>query len=144
MLSSFQDIEDISSDQPRQRWFIDLEWYQHNNRSFFFLAKSCLCPKCRELVKGDEGAVPVANVLKAIKNCCSKCPDFITSRQPVLDSIFRLFLANGNQPLDIEEMSNQLSERRGANAYPTSYEVLSRLLKNDHYYGLRQVQETGG
>ncbi|GAI07324.1 unnamed protein product, partial [marine sediment metagenome] len=45
-----------------------------------------------------------ADLLTTIKDCCSKTPGFITDKLPILGSIFRLFLANGNQPLDVEEL----------------------------------------
>jgi len=60
---------------------------------------------------------------------------------PVLESIFRLFLANGNQPLELEELGKQLSEWRDGDTYRTSEEILSRLLLSDQYYGLRQISE---
>ena len=128
---------DKDKDQISPRWFIDLDWYQQNNRSFFVLAQSCLCPKCHERLK--EGEVSAVDLLTATRDCCSKAPGFITDKLPVLESIFRLFLANGNQPLDLEEMGEQLMEWRGRNAYRTSTEVLSRLLKSDRRYGLRQA-----
>lgn len=134
-VSKFVDREDINSDQVRLRWFIDLDWYQSNKRSFFTLAQNCLCPKCRQQLKVEEGEIAAADLLKASKNCCSREPGFITGGLPILESIFRLFLANGNQPLDLEELGEQLSERRGR----TSVEVLSRLLESDRYYGIRQV-----
>jgi len=121
------------TDQIRPRWFIDLDWYKQNNRSFCALAQGCLCPKCCERLK--EGEIPAAELLTATRDCCSKTPDFITDRLPILESIFRLFLANGNQPLDLEELGKQLSEWRGR---VTSPEIFSRLLENDQYYGLRQ------
>ena len=131
--------EDINSDQDRRGWFIGLDWYQPNNRSFFSLARSCLCPKCRRRLKVEEREIAAADLLTAIKDCCSKKPGFITGKLPILESIFRLFLANGNQPLDAEELGQQLSERRGRDTYRTSVEVLSRLLESDRYYGLRPV-----
>ena len=130
------DKEDISTNQVSRRWFIDLDWYQQNSRSFFALAQNCLCPKCQQQLKGEISA---ADLLTTIKDCCSKTPDFITGRLPILESIFRLFLANGNQPLDLEELGKQLSERREGGSYRNSPEVLSRLLESDHYYGVRQV-----
>jgi len=130
------DKEDTSTNQVSQRWFIDLDWHQQNNRSFLALAQSCLCPKCQEQLKGEISA---ADYLSAIKDCCSKTPDFITGKLPILESIFRLFLANGNQPLDLEELGTQLSEWRGGDTYRTSVEILSRLLSSDQYYGLRQI-----
>jgi hypothetical protein len=130
------DKEDTSTNQVSRRWFIDLDWHQQSNRSFFALAQGCLCPKCQEQLKGEISA---ADLLTTIKDCCSKPPNFITGESPILESIFRLFLANGNQPLDLEKLGRQLGEWRGGDTYRTSAEILSRLLSSDQYYGLRQV-----
>lgn len=132
------DKQDLTTDQVEQRWSIDLDWYQQNNRSFLALAQRYLCPKCREQFTGEMSA---DDLLTTIKDCCSKTPGFITGELPILDSIFRLFLANGNQPLDVEELGNQLNELRGGDTYRTSPEILSRLLNSDHYYGLREVKD---
>jgi len=130
------DNQDITTDQTRPRWFIDLDWYQQNSRSFLALAQGRLCPKCRERLQ--EGEISAADLLATIKDCCSKTPDFITARLPILERIFRLFLASGNQPLDVEELGKQLSDWCGGEPHDTSAGILSRLLKTDQYYGLRQ------
>lgn len=78
-----------------------------------------------------------ADLLITIRDCCSEAPDFITGRLTVLESIFRLFMANGNQPLGLEELGEQLNEWRDRDSCRVSDEVLSRLLDNDRYYGLR-------
>ncbi len=129
--------EDITTEQVRQGWFIDLDWFRQNNRSFSALARGCLCAKCRERLKGE---VLPADLLTTIRDCCSKHPGFITDEMPILACVFRLFLANGNQPLELEELRRQLSDWWGGDTYRTSAEILSRLLKSDQYYGLRQVQ----
>ncbi len=131
--------EDTSPDQVRLYCFIDLDWYQLSNRSFSILAQNCLCPECRQQLRVEEGETAATKLLTAIKNCCSKEPSFITAELPLLESIFRLFLATGNQPLDLEKLGKQLSERRGGDPSRTSVEILSRLLASDQYYGLRQV-----
>lgn len=132
------ETEDIDSGQVKIYWFIDLDWYQPNNRSFLYLAQRCLCPRCREQLKVEEGEVAVADLLTAIKDCCSREPGFITGGLPILESVFRLFLATGNQPLDLEELGKQLREWRGGDTR-ASAETLSRLLASDRYYGLRPV-----
>ena len=132
------DKENTDTNQVSQRWFIDLDWYQQSNRVFFALAQGCLCPKCQKRLKGKTSA---PDLLANIKGCCSKAPDFITGKLSILESIFRLFLANGNQPLDLEELGKQLSEWRGGGTYHTSAEILSRLLASDQYYGLRQINK---
>lgn len=134
------DNEDITIEQVKPHWFIDLDWYQQNNRSFSALAQKCLCAKCRERLTGDLSA---DELLATIRDCCSQTPDFITGRLPILESIFRLFLANGNHPLDLEELGKQLTHWRGSDTYRTSPEILSRLLKDEQYYGIRQVLESG-
>lgn len=133
------DREEISSDQVKPYWSIDLDWYQPNNRSFFTLARGCLCPKCRKQLKADEGEVSATDLLVAINDCCSQKPGFITGETPILESVFRFFLASGNQPLELEELGKQVSEWRGGDSYRTSVEMLSRLLERDRYYGLRQT-----
>lgn len=130
------DNQYITTDQIRPRWFVDLDWYQKNNRSLLALAQGCLCPRCREQLQ--EGEISAADLLTTIKDCCSKTPDFITARVPILERIFRLFLASGNQPLDVEELGKQLTDWCGEETHRTSAEILSRLLESDQYYGLRQ------
>lgn len=124
--------------QVRPRWFIDVEWFQQNGYSFSVLARRHLCPKCQKRLKERKKEVTANDLLSALKGCCSKVPGFITGKLPILESIFRLLLANGNQPLDLEELGRQLSEWRGGDSQRTSVEILSRLLENDRHYGLRQ------
>jgi len=131
--------EEIINEEASPRWFLDIDWYQQNNRSLFTLAQHCLCYNCRERLETNESNDSISELLAAIENCCSQGPDFITSRLPIMESVFRLILANGNRPLELEELGNQLRERLGGDTYRTSPEMLSRLLSNDRYYGLRQV-----
>ena len=138
MISNFVDKENTNTNQVSPHWFIDLDWHQQSNRSFFAMAQCRLCPKCQGRLKGEISA---ADLLTTTKDCCSKTPNFITGKLPILESIFRLFLANGNQPLDLEELGKQLSKWRGGDTYRTSVEILPRLLSSDQYYGLRQINK---
>ena len=131
--------EKIGTAQPKPRWFIDFDWYQQNNRSFPALAKNYLCSKCRKKLNAKEKAISETELLSTIKDCCAKESGFISSQLPILESVFRLFLANGNQPLALEELGRQLSKLLGGDTYRTSAEILSRLLRNEQYYGIRPV-----
>lgn len=131
--------EDTELKQPLPRWIIDLDWFPQSNRSFAIVARSCLCSGCRKQLGEKPEEIPTADLMATIRDCCSKQPAFITSELPVMASIFRLLLANENQPLDTEELSRRLTEwRRG---YPISPESLIRLLENDRYYGISRVAE---
>ena len=135
------DREDINTEEPKPLWFIDLDWFKLNGRSFLPLIQAGLCPKCRKQLKAGEEGPSVDELLSSIRDCCSNTPGFITRNLPILESVFRLFLANGNQPLALEELGKQLSERRSGDTFRTSAEVLLRLLSNDQYYGIRPVQD---
>jgi len=128
--------EEITTDQVEPSYFIDLDWLQQNNRSFSILARGYLCPQCRERLKEE---ISPDELLTTIKDCCSKTAGFITDKLPILESIFRLFLANGNQPLEVEELRKQWSEWSGGDTFLASAEVLSRLLRDEQYYGIRRV-----
>jgi hypothetical protein len=132
--------ENISVEQPVARWFIDFDWFPQNGRSFSALARERLCPACRQRLTATPPETAAGDLLEAISDCCSKTAGFIHGGLPVLESVFRLFLANGNQPLDLEELSWELSEQRAGGGYRTSPQVLSRLLENDRYYGLGRFE----
>ena len=134
-------MEDNNLEKNKSSWSIDLEWIQSSNRSFSAMTHHCLCERCRERLRIEEEEVPADEILAAINNCCSKEPNFITAGLPVFESIFRIFLANGNQPLNLKELDEQLVEWRAGNPYHASIDVLSRLLENDRYYGLRRFAD---
>lgn len=117
---------------------IDFEWYEKNKRSFVALAKSRLCLECQDKVKVSE--LSEVELLNAIKDCCSQTPGFILPKLPILESAFRIFLANGNQMLTLEEILNQLKQYRGE-GFSLAPEVLGRLFENERYYGLRRLPE---
>jgi hypothetical protein len=128
------------TEQPAKTWFIDLKWYEQNNRSFTNLAKDALCAKCRKRFTGKHKEASPDDLIKTISECCASQPDFITNHQPILTSIFRLFLANKNEPLDLTSLSKLLDEKRGGDVSRSSVSVLSRLLKDENYYGIRQAE----
>src|SRR5688500_4509972 len=121
LMQSDQAADTLEVEAPR--FFIDLGWYDQNGRSFRAMAQGRFCPSCqakigtkteerlptvdkksnrvvyevREVAYGDQ---PMA----AIRGCCSKQRNYITPETPVLESIYRVFLANGNQPATLERV----------------------------------------
>ena len=132
--------QDMGINEVRLRYFIDLDWYQQQGRSFASLAASRLCPTSRKKEKTKSEAA----LLRTIKQCCSKRDGFITPNMPLLEMIFRLLLANGNQPLELGQMQEQLQKWLGdsSNARDLSVLKLKRILSNDKYYGLRPAPLT--
>ena len=135
-----EDTEEVGVEQEESRWAIDPDWFEANNRSLLALIENCLCSKCRKRLDSEEKRGSLDDLMTAVRECCSNETDYITGELPIMESVFRLFLANGNQALDLIELGRQLSERRGVDTYRTSVEILSRLLKYDVYYGIRPME----
>lgn len=94
------------------------------------MVQGALCPRHR----ADSETDP-QKLIETIRSCCSQASDFIPPHLPLLASIFRLILAEGNQPVAIEKLAERLSSLRGESLYP---QTLSRLLIIEpRFYGLR-------
>ena len=119
-------------------YFIDLSWYENEGRSFLTLASRRLCPSCQR----KEISAP--KLFQTIKQCCSKKKGFIPPNPPLLEMVFRLFLADSNQLQDLEQIQQQLLKwLADASLRDLSLPKLKRIIENDRYYGLRTVpQET--
>lgn len=145
---------------PDERYFIDSDWYEQNGLSFNDVLQERMCPQCQrrmgeeveerypildkrtrrvtyELRRVRYGSRPVA----VIRDCCARKSGFITPDMPVLEAIFRMLLANGNQPMPLEHIRDQLREW-----CPTGRcqwlllpaETIRRIVENDQFYGLRR------
>lgn len=147
--------------QEKKRFFIDLKWYDDHNRSFKAMAQARFCKQCQEKIGTEtQERVPTfnpqtgrvvyemrsvpygSNPIAVIRSCCSKARGYITPDTPVLETIFRVFLANGNQPVDAEAIREQISEWIPLAGRPHNYEAdyLEKALVGDDYYGLREFR----
>jgi len=73
----------------------------------------------------------------------SKDPDYLLPDTPLKEAIFRVILANGNEAMTAENISELLTERWAMTAYPrdVSPEVIQRLLESSYTYGIVKVAE---
>ena len=140
-MTTAQDIttaQDVNAEEIQTRYFVDLNWYQEQGRSFAILAASRLCPTSRK----KEKSKAEATLMRTIKQCCSKREGFISSNMPLLEMVFRIFLANGNQPLKLGQIQEQLQKLGDiSSTRDLSIPRLKRIIDNDQYYGLRPVPE---
>jgi hypothetical protein len=131
--------EEKTAESPETRWAISLDWLDSNNRSATMLISEHLCPDCASKLNPGKKEPSPEELISIIQNCCSNTPEFISHRLPVMESVFRLFLGNGNQSMGLDEVGQRLSQLSGGDSYRTSPEALLRLLKNDRYYGLQEI-----
>ena len=128
------------------KFHIDVTWWQENNRDMRVYVREALCDECREAYKDyqdvgeidaiDEQTAEVRRVdglTHVLRTCCSLKPGYITPTTPVVDAIFRTFLANGNQPLSVNELYELLDRRPPAL-------ILRMLTAGTVYMGIRPVR----
>ena len=164
MTDSMRDLivsesDESSAERQAPRYFIDLPWLEMNGRSFRSMAQgrfsavaqSKLGTVTQERVptvekKSHKVVYEVKDVrfgdqpMAVIRSVCSKERNYITPETPVLECVFRVLLATGNQPATIERIREQLGDWISLRDRPHGYapELIERLINHDHRYGIRQ------
>lgn len=107
------------------KFHIDMDWWQENKRDIRVYLKDMLCDLCKEEYASakhsveeidwvDEQTGEVTRVdwlWHSLRSCCSTRPDYITPNTPIIDAVFRTFLANGNEPLSAQELYERIDRR---------------------------------
>jgi hypothetical protein len=148
--------EDTEATTP---YFIDTSWFAENDFSFEDFTRARMCESCvgrlgeeieeryTELDKKSGRATFSfrkvtygSNPSRVIRDCCSKKKDYITPDMPTLEAIFRVYLANGNVPMPLSHVREQLTEwcpGGGCQWLLLPMDALERLVQNDRFYGIR-------
>jgi hypothetical protein len=129
----------------KTKFHIDLAWWQEQGRDVRVYIREALCDSCQEMpvsqgedhlvdwVDEQSGMVTRVDPLwHSLRTCCSLKSDYITPNTTVIDAVFRTFLANGNQPLSIQELYELLDRRPPAT-------LLRLLTAGSVYMGIRPV-----
>ena len=142
-------------------YHVDPSWFDENNLSFEDVVRARMCDACRVKIGQEvEERAPVfdkgtgrmkfevkqttygSDPLKFIREHCGRAKNYIHRDMPTLEAIFRVYLANGNQPMPLEHVREQLAEwcpGGGCQWLLLPLETVERLVQNDSYYGLRQT-----
>lgn len=151
---------EVTEETPR--YYIDLSWFDENGLSFNDIAQARMCEECRAKLGTEvEERTPIfdkktgrmtfefkkvrygSNPIRTIRDHCARRKGYITPEMPTLEAIFRIYLANGNQPMPLEHVREQLTEwcpGGGCQWLMLPTEALERLVQHDTYYGIRRHQ----
>ena len=101
---------------------IDFDWWQQNDSNWRVFLLDFLCENHKAAFADQNGnqlidaidpetaeVTQVDGLLYELINHCAQQEGFLKQNLPLVAQIFRIFLSNGNQPLD----ANQLSEKTG-------------------------------
>jgi hypothetical protein len=106
------------------RYHVDFDWWSKSDRDWRVYLRNYLCPEHQEAfadldmeeqvdwVDPETAEVQQVDGLQHILiTHCAKEESFITQQTTLVDSVFRLFLANGNTPLTPVELAEQLGRQ---------------------------------
>lgn len=104
------------------QFHIDFDWWVQNDNDWRVYLFGLLCPTHQEAFAGnielqmvdfvDRNTAEVQRldgVQHVLITHCAKEPDFITPHTTVVDAVFRLLLASGNEPMTPIEMAVHLN-----------------------------------
>jgi hypothetical protein len=123
---------------------IDFDWWEHNDRNWHVYLRSLLCPEHQQVLAdvAEDAAIdwvnprtgevqPVNGVQHALMSHCALLPEFLDEHTMVVEAVFRVFLANGNQPMSAQQLAEKLNRPA---------QILLRTLAGPRVYrGLRPV-----
>ena len=125
---------------------IDFNWWENNERDWRVYLRSNLCPEHKEAFEGvnveervdwvDPETAEVQRVdglQHVLITHCAKQPGFITEHSTLVDAVFRIFLANGNSPLNAVELGEELGRQPNV--------ILRTLSGTRVYRGLRPCDQ---
>jgi hypothetical protein len=98
---------------------IDFDWWKSQDRNWRNALESFLCEEHRPFFKsvGDATSADLVNLetgevtqgdplLDILTHHCAKQEGFLNPSGPLVDSIFKIFLVNDNEPLNAEELAS--------------------------------------
>ncbi len=127
------------------KFHIDYGWFEKNSQDVKVLIRKCLTPDQQEnmptystelydYIDDRTGEVTqVDPILHLIRSQNVQDPNFITTRTPVAEAVFRVFLINNNQSMTPSELSARISRKPS--------EILAQLGGRVVYNGIRPVPD---
>lgn len=125
---------------------IDFNWWKKNDRNWRVFLRSFLCEEHQAMFENLENdeiidsvdpqtaeVIQVDGLQHVLISHCAKQEDFLNNRMALVDSVFRIFLSNGNQPLNSEELGEILNR-------PSST-ILRTLSGIRVYKGIRPISD---
>ena len=102
-------------------FMIDFDWWKNHDRDWRVYLRSFLCEdhqKVFENLSNDEmidwvdpetaEVTQVDGLQHILISHCAQQESFLTEKMALVDSVFRVFLSNGNKPLTVKQLSEIL------------------------------------
>ncbi len=134
--------EEQTAEATATRYAIHMDAFEAAGLSFAFTVRNRRCWQCQQTL--DDMETPIGDAaehMREIASCCSGKPDYLLPGTPLTEAVFRLLLANGNQPLTAEEIRGGLSVAWASVLYmkDLSDDLLVRLVEGENMYAIGPV-----
>ena len=124
-----------------RRYYVDIDGEQASGGSAAALVATRRCRSCIE-ADGEDLTGDPAEAIAMIAEHCSTTEDYLLDDTPIREAVFRLILADGNEPKSAEEISEALVSLWSSNpSRDISPWVVGRLLEHGQSYRVVQHQE---
>jgi len=130
------------------KFHIDYDWWRRADRDVEVFLRDYLCPEHKQALASHEGDLvfdfvdpetaevrQIGGIQQVLMSHCARQPGYLAPNNTLVDSVFRILLANGNSPIS----SNELSQRLGRPALT----ILRTLSAPRVYKGIRPILEAG-
>lgn len=119
------DSRNISLVKPslNTKFHVDFNWWKSHDRDWKIYLRGFLCPLHQEMFKdfSDQDQIDwvdpetaevsqIDAIQNTLINHCAKDPEFLEATSALVDSVFRIFLVNGNKPLNCTELSEIINK----------------------------------
>ena len=111
-------------------------------RSAVALVAERRVPACPSLMTPPHELDDPQALIDEIAEFCGDDRDFIHNNMAIQEIVFRTLLANANQPMTLEALHYELTERWSTPVRPINISEagLERVLEADDYYGFAKAQ----
>jgi hypothetical protein len=128
------------------RYHIDYDWWRRNEREWRVYLLSHLCLEHRSVLESVSDGTridwidpntaevhTIDGIQHALISHCSLQTEYISPHTTLVDSVFRVFLANGNSPLTVLEIAEKIGR--------PAITILRTLSGVRVYKGIRPAEE---
>lgn len=101
---------------------IDFAWWKEHDNNWRVFLLSFLCPEHQAMYEKESDEImidwvdpqtaeikPIDGLQHILMSHCAVQPEFRTQNTTIVESVFRIFLANGNSPLTAQQISEELN-----------------------------------
>ena len=143
MAAQVSDENGDNEEKALPKYFIDFDAGATSGRALPMLVASRRCYLCQQADEDAPADADPRQFIDRITEHCAAERDYLLADTPLKEAIFRVLLANGNEPMDAEEISAVLTEKWAMTPSPrnTAADVIGRMADSSRGYCIARVPE---